>query len=68
MTIGQKIRKLRKQRGLSQTKLAAILDNVTQTTISKWERNGCEPKLWAVRMLCSSFGITLDEFIEGVDD
>lgn len=44
MTIGEKIQKLRKQRGLSQEALAEKV-TVTRQTISKWELGQSLPDL-----------------------
>ena len=44
MTIGQKIYNLRKLADLSQESLAEKL-GVSRQTISKWERDECQPEL-----------------------
>lgn len=59
MTIGQKIKKLRTEKGLTQKDLADQL-HVTFQTISKWEKDENEPDLATVRELAKLFGCSLD--------
>lgn len=44
MTIGEKIRKLRSEKGLSQEKLAERL-NVSRSAVAKWEADGGIPEI-----------------------
>lgn len=62
MTIGEKICKLRKQKGLSQEAVAAMI-HVSRQAVSKWERDESLPDLENVRMLCSIFGISIDQLV-----
>lgn len=59
MTIGEKICKLRKQKGLSQEDVASMI-HVSRQAVSKWERNESLPDLDNVKMLCSLFGVSMD--------
>ena len=59
MTIGQKIKKLRTEKGLTQKDLADQL-HVTFQTISKWEKDENEPDLATVRELAKLFCCSLD--------
>lgn len=68
MTVGHKIRQLRRQRGLSQEALALELGTVHPRAVSNWEIGKHEPSFRAVRALCRYFGISLNEFLKGVDD
>ena len=67
MTIGQKIKQLRKQHGLTQARLGQEIF-YGQKTVSQWECDGCEPSLRAAMALCKYFNITFEELIEGVDE
>ncbi len=49
--IGDNIRKIREEKGLSQLDLAKKL-NVSDRTISSWEVNRTEPKLGMIEALC----------------
>ncbi len=49
--IGDNIRKLREEKGLSQLDLAKKL-NVSDRTISSWEVNRTEPKISMIEALC----------------
>ncbi len=67
MTIGQKIKQLRKQRGLTQAGLGQKMFYGHQT-VGDWERGRFEPSLRAARALCKFFNITFEELMKGVDD
>lgn len=62
MTIGQKITKLRIQKGITQEELAERLD-VSRQSISKWEMDSALPQIDKVLMLCEFFGVTADELL-----
>ena len=62
MTIGEKICKLRKQKGLSQEDVASMI-HVSRQAVSKWERNESLPDLENVKMLCSMFGVSIDYLV-----
>lgn len=61
MNIGQKIKELRLEKGLSQSQLAKRI-NVSQKAIDYWERNINEPKASYIILLVNFFEITFDEF------
>ena len=60
MTIGQKIKELRLERGLRQQQLADKI-GVSVSSISYWEHELSEPHLYALIGMANVFGITLDE-------
>ena len=59
MTLGQKIKKLRIEKGLTQKDLADQL-HVTFQTVSKWENDENEPDVSTLRELAKLFGCSLD--------
>jgi len=61
MTLNERIRQLREQKGWSQKELAAKLNLPRQSTVSSWEtgRNGPNPT--QREALCKLFNITLNE-------
>lgn len=61
-TIGKKIYKLRKSKGLSQESLALDLE-ISRQTINKWEKDEVEPNIESVRILCDYFKIDSDYLI-----
>ena len=67
MTIlfGESIRRLRREKGLTQEQLAARL-NVSFQTISKWERGESCPDITMLPVLAGFFGVTTDELL-GID-
>ena len=63
MTIGNKIKTLRNQKGITQEKLAQSL-NVSFQAVSKWENNIALPDITLVPKIASFFGISLDELFD----
>ena len=57
--IGEKIRALRMQNGLSQEQLAEIC-GVSRQAISKWERGDSLPDTERLMQLCRSFHVSAD--------
>lgn len=66
MKIGEKIKELRLEKGLSQLQLAKAI-NVSQKAIDYWERNVNEPKSSYIIALVKFFNFSFDEFFEGVN-
>lgn len=63
-TIGSFIAALRKANGMTQKDLAERL-NVSDKTVSRWERNDGAPDLSAIPVLAEIFGVTCDELLRG---
>ena len=63
-TIGQFIAVLRKSNGLTQKDLAEEL-NVSDKTISHWERDESAPDLSLIPVIADLFGVTTDELLRG---
>lgn len=59
MTLGQKLKEIRKKFGLSQEQLAEIM-NVSRQAITKWENDGGIPDVSNLQELSKVFGITVD--------
>lgn len=66
MTIGTKIQKLRKQRGLSQEQLAESL-GVSRQAVSKWEAEQSVPDIDKIVLICDYFGVTTDYILRNED-
>ena len=64
MTLGEKISRLRKERGLSQGDLADQL-GVSRQSVSKWETDASVPDLDKLVALSRRFGVTLDQLVCG---
>lgn len=60
ITIGKKIRSLRKRNGRTQEALADAL-GVTSQAVSRWEAGGSYPDIEIVPSIANYFGITIDE-------
>lgn len=64
MELGKRIYELRVKNGLSQDKLAELLE-VSRQSISKWENNLAVPDLDKIIKLSNIFNVSLDELIKG---
>ena len=66
MSIGERIKELRKEKDYSQAKLAKLI-GVSQKAIDYWERNVNEPKASYIIALVKTFDISFDEFFIDVE-
>ena len=66
MSIGEKIKELRTENGLSQMQLGKLI-NVSQKAIDYWERNVNEPKASYIIALVKTFDISFDEFFSDIN-
>lgn len=57
--IGDKIKQLRRKKGVTQTELAKVL-NVTPQAVSKWERNVAFPETQLLIPIADYFSVTID--------
>ena len=62
MTLGQKLKKLRTEKGLTQKDLSDQL-HVTFQTISKWESDTNEPDIATLKELAKFYGCSVDYLI-----
>ena len=67
MTLGEKIKEIRKKFGLSQEELASIM-NVSRQAITKWESDGGLPDISNLQELSKVFGITIDYLLDNNND
>ncbi|WP_027108397.1 helix-turn-helix domain-containing protein [Lacticigenium naphthae] len=63
MEFSEKLRSLRKEKGLSQEKLAERL-TVTRQSVSKWESGQAFPEIEKLIKISDLFGVSLDELIK----
>ncbi len=61
--LGNKIQRLRKERGLTQEQLASAL-SISPQAVSKWETGGGYPDMSMIPILANFFDVTLDELFE----
>lgn len=66
-TIGNRIAKFRKAKGLTQEELASVL-GVSSQAVSKWENDASCPDISLLPQLCKVLGITADELLTGKND
>ncbi len=63
MNIGEKIKELRKEKGITQVELADAI-GVTKDTVSLWERGRVNPSRWSCTALADYFEVSLDEICD----
>ena len=63
-SIGNRIAKYRKMKGMTQEELANML-GVSSQAVSKWETDSSCPDISLVAALCGVLGITADELLTG---
>ncbi|NLM00005.1 MAG: helix-turn-helix transcriptional regulator [Treponema sp.] len=65
--VGELIRELRKEQGVSQEKLAEAIDS-HQVYISEIENGDKLPSLTVIYKIAQAFGLTLTEFVRRVEE
>lgn len=63
MAFGEKIQRLRRERGLSQDQLAEML-NVSRQAVSKWERDEAVPETEKVLRISELFSVSIDSLLK----
>lgn len=66
MTVGQRIRQLRRERNLTQENLGANI-GIPGHTIYAWEKDKFKPNLHHMCLLLEAFNMSLKEFMKGVE-
>ena len=64
MDFNEKLRELRKRKGLTQEELAAAL-YVSRTAISKWESGRGYPNIESLKAIAKLFSVSIDELLSG---
>lgn len=60
MTFSEKLKQLRNQKGVSQTKLAADI-HISRSAVAKWENGRGMPNDDSLQLLAEYFGVTTEE-------
>ena len=63
MSIGEKIKDLRKSRNMTQEDLAEFL-NVSISAVSQWEIGKTMPDITFIPLICNVFGVSSDELLD----
>lgn len=66
LSLGEKIKELRLDKGLTQSQLAGEI-GVSQSSIDYWERNINDPKSSYIIAMVKCFGISYDEFFADIE-
>ena len=64
MEFNEKLRNLRKQKGITQEELAEKLF-VSRTAVSKWESGKGYPSIDSLKMISKFYSVTVDELLSG---
>ena len=67
LNFAENLKKLRKDREITQEKLAETL-GVTSQSISRWELNICYPDLELLPIIANYFGVTIDSLLSNDPD
>ena len=62
MTLGENLKRLRTEKGLSQEEVAGLLF-LSRQTVSKWENNQAEPGVENLKALAKLYGVSLDQLL-----
>lgn len=62
MELGEKLQKMRKQKGITQEQLADSLF-VSRAAVSKWESGRGYPNIDSLKAIAQFFGVTIDELL-----
>ena len=63
--VGRNIERLRKEKGITQKELADYL-NVSDKTVSHWEREESAPDISILPVLAETLGVTVDELLKEI--
>ncbi len=66
LNIGETIKRLRKEREITQEEFAEVL-GVSCQSVSRWENNSCYPDIELIPTIASFFGISTDKLM-GIDE
>ena len=64
LKIGRFIAEMRKEQGMTQARMADMLD-ISDRTVSKWERGRGLPEVSLMLPLCECLGITVNDLLTG---
>ena len=66
-TIGKRIARYRKEKGMTQEALAEIM-GISAQAVSKWENDASYPEIGLLPLLSKTLGVTTDAILTGKDD
>ena len=64
--LGEKLKDLRTEKGISQMQLSHLVE-ITQSAIARYELNITEPKASDIKKFCEFFGVTSD-YLLGLEE
>lgn len=64
MTTGEKIKKARLDKGLTQKELGEKLGGISQQQIGQWETGKANPKLETIRKIAAALGVYLSDLVD----
>ena len=64
MTIGERIRSIRKEKGLTQKELGEALGKRSQQQIGQWETGKANPKLETIEKIATALNVSVYELLD----
>lgn len=64
-TMGERLRNLREQIGITQLEMAELI-GINFQTVASWERDESAPNWYGVLLISKTIGLSADELIDGV--
>lgn len=64
MTLGQRIKEHRQNKGLSMREFGELIDNASDSIVSRWERNVSVPNAKRLKLIADDMNITVTELLK----
>ena len=64
MTLGQRIKEHRQNKGLNMREFGEYIDNTSDSIVSRWEKNRSVPKAKRLKLIADDMNITVTELLK----
>ena len=64
MTLGQRIKEHRQNKGLNMREFGELIDNASDSIVSRWERNVSVPNAKRLKLMADDMNITVTELLK----
>lgn len=64
MTLGQRIKEHRQNKGLNMREFGELIDNASDSIVSRWERNVSVPNAKRLKLIADDMNITVTELLK----
>ncbi|MGC7610032.1 helix-turn-helix domain-containing protein [Staphylococcus epidermidis] len=66
MTLGNRIKQHRQDKGMNMREFGEYIDNTSDSIVSRWERNISIPNSKRLKLIADDMNITVTELLKGV--